>query len=152
MSTYIHFTEEQKQRAASVDLEEFLRCRGEKLLASGREKRLARDHIQHEHGRKFHAAVIGQQSGRSYNGNGGSFQRKQVQAVKGHIFHFNFDVDFLAVVVCFADTGNRHAFLLKGFHHLHPSQILNGTFHHIILRLLMDRRVLVAACLQQMEE
>mgnify|MGYP006903150030 CR=1 FL=1 len=33
MSTYIHFTEEQKQRAASVDLEEFLRCRGEKLLA-----------------------------------------------------------------------------------------------------------------------
>ena len=44
MSTYIHFTEEQKQRAASVDLEVFLRCRGEKLLASGREKRLARDH------------------------------------------------------------------------------------------------------------
>lgn len=45
MSTYIHFTDEQKQRAASVDLEEFLRCRGEKLLTSGREKRLARDHI-----------------------------------------------------------------------------------------------------------
>lgn len=41
MSTYIHFTDEQKQRAASVDLEEFLRCRGEKLLTSGREKRLA---------------------------------------------------------------------------------------------------------------
>ena len=36
MSTYIHFTEEEKQRAASVDLEEFLRCRGEKLLSSGR--------------------------------------------------------------------------------------------------------------------
>ena len=44
MSTYIHFTDEQKQRAASVDLEAFLRCRGEKLLTSGREKRLARDH------------------------------------------------------------------------------------------------------------
>ena len=29
MSTYIHFTEDQMQRAASVDLEEFLRCRGE---------------------------------------------------------------------------------------------------------------------------
>ena len=41
---YIHFTEEQKQRAAAVDLEEFLRCRGEKLLSSGREKRLASDH------------------------------------------------------------------------------------------------------------
>ena len=38
MSSYIHFTEEQKQRAAAVDLEEFLRCRGEKLLSSGRER------------------------------------------------------------------------------------------------------------------
>lgn len=44
MSGYIHFTEEQKQRAAAVDLEEFLRCRGERLLTSGREKRLASDH------------------------------------------------------------------------------------------------------------
>ena len=44
MSSYIHFTEEQKERAAAVDLEEFLRCRGEKLLPSGREKRLASDH------------------------------------------------------------------------------------------------------------
>ncbi len=43
MSTYIHFTEEQRQRAAAVDLEEFLRFRGEKLIPSGREKkRLAR--------------------------------------------------------------------------------------------------------------
>ena len=32
MSTYIHFTEEEKQRAASVDLEEFLRCHGESFL------------------------------------------------------------------------------------------------------------------------
>lgn len=44
MSTYIHFTEEQKQQAAAVDLEVFLRSRGEKLIASGREKRLASDH------------------------------------------------------------------------------------------------------------
>lgn len=44
MSSYIHFTEEQKQRAAAVDLEEFLRYRGERLIASGREKRLASDH------------------------------------------------------------------------------------------------------------
>ena len=41
---YIHFTEEQKQRASSVDLVEFLRRQGEKLLPSGREKRLASDH------------------------------------------------------------------------------------------------------------
>ena len=44
MGQYIHFTEEQKFLAGSVDLEEFLRLRGEKLLASGREKRLASDH------------------------------------------------------------------------------------------------------------
>ncbi len=44
MSTYIHFTEEQKERANSVDLEEFLRRQGETLLPSGREKRLKNDH------------------------------------------------------------------------------------------------------------
>ena len=44
MGQYIHFTKEQKERAASVDSESFLRQRGEKLLPSGRDKRLARDH------------------------------------------------------------------------------------------------------------
>ena len=44
ISNFIPFTEEQKQRAATVDLEEFLRCHGEKLISSGREKRLASDH------------------------------------------------------------------------------------------------------------
>ena len=44
MGTYIHFTNEQKERANSVDLEEFLRRRGEKLLRSGREFRLERRH------------------------------------------------------------------------------------------------------------
>lgn len=44
MSPYIHFTEEQKERAAGVDLEEFLRHRGEKLITAGRDKRLASDH------------------------------------------------------------------------------------------------------------
>ncbi len=43
MSTYIHFTEEQKQRANSVNLVDFLERQGEKLLRSGREKRLASD-------------------------------------------------------------------------------------------------------------
>lgn len=42
--TYIHFTEEQKLRAGAVNLEEFLRSHGEKLIASGREKRLTSDH------------------------------------------------------------------------------------------------------------
>lgn len=44
MSTYIPFSEEQKALAASVDLEHFLRGRGEMLISSGREKRLAGDH------------------------------------------------------------------------------------------------------------
>ena len=41
---YIEFTPEQKERAATVDLEEFLLQQGEKLIKSGREKRLASDH------------------------------------------------------------------------------------------------------------
>lgn len=43
MSTYIHFTDEQKKKANSVDLVDFLERQGEKLLRSGREKRLASD-------------------------------------------------------------------------------------------------------------
>lgn len=41
---YIHFTEEQKLRASSVDLVEFLRRQGEKLIRSGPEYRMASDH------------------------------------------------------------------------------------------------------------
>ena len=41
---YIHFTEDQKLRANSVDLVEFLRRQGEKLISSGQEKRLTSDH------------------------------------------------------------------------------------------------------------
>lgn len=41
---YIHFTEEQKQRSNSVDMEESLLRSGEFLLSSGREKRMAGDH------------------------------------------------------------------------------------------------------------
>ena len=44
MAQYIEFTPEQKERAASIDLEEFLLRQGEKLIKSGREKRLASDH------------------------------------------------------------------------------------------------------------
>ena len=41
--TYIHFTEEQKYRASCVDLVEFLRRQGEKLIRSGPEYRMASD-------------------------------------------------------------------------------------------------------------
>lgn len=44
LSTYTHFTEEQKWQAVSADLEAFLRSCGERLLPSGRDKRLVSDH------------------------------------------------------------------------------------------------------------
>lgn len=44
MGTYIHFTNEQKQRANNVDLTVFLKMQGEILLPSGREKRLQSNH------------------------------------------------------------------------------------------------------------
>ena len=37
MGEFVYFTEEQKQRANAVDLEDFLSRQGEKLLRSGRE-------------------------------------------------------------------------------------------------------------------
>ena len=44
ISQFIPFTQEQKELAAATDLEAFLQSRGEKLIRSGREKRLASDH------------------------------------------------------------------------------------------------------------
>ena len=41
---YIPFTEEQKLRASLVDLVEFLRRQGEKLIRSGPEYRMTSDH------------------------------------------------------------------------------------------------------------
>jgi len=41
---YIHFTDDQKLRASEVDLVEFLRRQGEKLISSGPEYRLTSDH------------------------------------------------------------------------------------------------------------
>lgn len=44
MGVYVHFTDEQKYRANNVDLADFLKRQGEKLIPSGRDKRLASDH------------------------------------------------------------------------------------------------------------
>lgn len=44
MTEYIFFTDEQKQTANSVDLEDFLNRQGELLVRSGRDKRLKSDH------------------------------------------------------------------------------------------------------------
>ncbi len=58
---YIHFTEEQKLRASSVDLSEFLRRQGEKLIRSGPEYRLSSDHSVTVRGNEWydHAAKEG---------------------------------------------------------------------------------------------
>lgn len=40
---YVYFTDEQKERANSVDLADFLHRQGEKLIPSGRDKRMASD-------------------------------------------------------------------------------------------------------------
>lgn len=54
MSGYVYFTDEQKQRANAVDLEDFLTRQGEKLLRSGREKRLDSDHSITVRGNKWY--------------------------------------------------------------------------------------------------
>ena len=42
-SKYIHFTEEQKQRANATNLEHYLVCKGEQLIKAGKDKRLKSD-------------------------------------------------------------------------------------------------------------
>jgi hypothetical protein len=61
MGTFIYFTDEQKLRANEVDLAEFLRRQGEKLIHSGRDKRLASDHSVTVRGNEWydHAAEKG---------------------------------------------------------------------------------------------
>ena len=44
MAEYIYFTDEQKRRANSVDLVDFLQRQGEQLIRSGRDRRLKSDH------------------------------------------------------------------------------------------------------------
>ena len=58
---YIHFTEEQKRQANSVDLAEFLRFKGEPLIRSGRELRMERNHSVTVRGNEWydHAAEKG---------------------------------------------------------------------------------------------
>lgn len=60
---YIHFTEEQKKRAASVDLEEFLRMRGETLTRSGGEKRMTSDHSVTIRGSEWYDHAAGKGGG-----------------------------------------------------------------------------------------
>ena len=58
---YIHFTDEQKRRANEIDLPDFLRRQGEKLLRSGPEFRLSGDHSVTVRGNRWydHAAEKG---------------------------------------------------------------------------------------------
>jgi len=58
---YIHFTDEQKRQANLVDLSEFLRRKGEPLIASGRELRMGSNHSVTIRGNEWydHAAETG---------------------------------------------------------------------------------------------
>ncbi len=60
---YIHFTEEQKHRAASVDLVDFLQRRGERLIRSGPEYRMASDHSITIRGNEWYDHATGQGGG-----------------------------------------------------------------------------------------
>ena len=58
---YIHFTEEQKRQANGVDLVEFLRFRGEPLIRSGPEFRMASNHsvtVREFYGMSYQEAVL----------------------------------------------------------------------------------------------
>lgn len=58
---YIHFTDEQKRRANGVDLAEFLRRQGERLIPAGRDMRLESDHSVTVRGSQWydHAMELG---------------------------------------------------------------------------------------------
>lgn len=60
---YIYFSEEQKNRANSVDLVDFLLRRGEKLLPSGRDRRLESDHSITVRGNKWYDHETGEGGG-----------------------------------------------------------------------------------------
>lgn len=60
---YIHFTDEQKSQANGVDLTDFLTRQGEKLIPSGRDKRLARDHSVTIRGNQWYDHATGQGGG-----------------------------------------------------------------------------------------
>lgn len=55
---YVYFTEEQKERANSVDLVDFLQRNREKLLPSGREKRWERDHSVTVRGNRWYDHAV----------------------------------------------------------------------------------------------
>lgn len=60
---YIHFTEEQKRRAASVDLEERLRQQGETPIRSGPEYQLTSDHSITIRGSEWYDHAVGEGGG-----------------------------------------------------------------------------------------
>ena len=60
---YIDFTEEQKLRASRVDLVEFLRSQGEKLIPSGPEYRLTSDHSVTVRGNEWYDHAVKQGGG-----------------------------------------------------------------------------------------
>lgn len=90
MGTYIHFTDEQKERANSVDLEEFLRQRGEKLLRAGRESRLARVHHITVRGNEWYDHIARQ---------------------GGLLYVFEAPIDLLSFLTLYPDRWQEHSYV-----------------------------------------
>lgn len=86
MKEYIPFTDEQKRRANAVDLEDYLLRRGEKLLSSGRDKRLASDRSVTIRGSEWFDHET-QQGGRAIDfvrmHEGGTFQEAVTKLLNG---------------------------------------------------------------------
>lgn len=123
MSPYIHFTQKQKDRAAATDLESFLQSRGETLLPSGRDKRLASDHSVTIRGNHWydHSARQG--------GNAISFVQR--------FCHLGY-ADAVSLLLC-----SGHAFVKpekeppKEF----TPPAANGTMRHVFAYLVQHRRI-----------
>ena len=88
--TYIHFTEEQKYRASCVDLVEFLRRQGEKLIRSGPEYRMASDHSVTVRGNEWYDHIARQ---------------------GGLLYVFEAPIDLLSFLTLYPDRWQEHSYV-----------------------------------------
>ena len=98
--SYVYFTEEQKERANSIDLVDFLQRQGEKMLPSGRDKRLSSDHSITVRGNSWYDHAIEKGGlaidfvkyfyGKTYPENRGFHTFRVKNRRRNHLHHFRF--------------------------------------------------------------